>query len=448
MRGNAPKHLLTFFALSIAASPAVLAQGKIRVAIWEFENHAENHWWFWNNLGPAARNQIDTEFSENQLLSSKFSVVERDKLKLALQEQGLATAGAVDPTTAAKVGRILGVKYVVTGGIDKFNIENTKGSLGMFGVGGYMVNSSATINLRFIDTTTAERVVSISADGAVKTGGGSLSGASLSRDTEWGIASETIQKTAKAVVVKLESGEYLARISTAGTGSACSRWARRSSTRTPARSWARTSGRPATARSSRCRASSRSSTSRGPRSRRTPSGSSSASFRRRGRSSAPALAREGLHSLDHLPGDQTRLLHHALAPEAGVIAHRGRGRHRDRLRRPGRLRGEVDRIGLHGQGGLEAPGHVLPERGDPGLDADVGLRRVAHAAQPGLLQGFVHRGPKRAAHFSRPRALEEHRRHGRHCSGARRAAGHGHGGIPGSFARLASGLGDGAQRRR
>src|SRR5229473_597877 len=201
MRGNAPKHLLTFVALSIAASPAVLAQGKIRVAIWEFENHAENHWWFWNNLGPAARNQIDTEFSENQLLSSKFSVVERDKLKLALQEQGLATAGAVDPTTAAKVGRILGVKYVVTGGIDKFNIEN----------------SSATINLRFIDTTTAERVVSISADGAVKTGGGSLSGASLSRDTEWGIASETIQKTAKAVVEKLASGEYLARISTAAT---------------------------------------------------------------------------------------------------------------------------------------------------------------------------------------------------------------------------------------
>src|SRR5229473_2655143 len=145
MRGNAPKHLLTFFALSIAASPAVLAQGKIRVAIWEFENHAENHWWFWNNLGPAARNQIDTEFSENQLLSSKFSVVERDKLKLALQEQGLAT------------------------------------------------------------------------DGAVKTGGGSLSGASLSRDTEWGIASETIQKTAKAVVEKLASGEYLARISTAAT---------------------------------------------------------------------------------------------------------------------------------------------------------------------------------------------------------------------------------------
>jgi curli biogenesis system outer membrane secretion channel CsgG len=218
MRGNAPSHLLVLVALSLAASPAVVAQGKIRVAIWDFENHAENRWWFWNNLGPAARNQIDTEFSENRLLSSKFSVVERDKLKLALQEQGLAAAGALDPTTAAKVGRILGVKYVVTGAIDKFNIENTKGSLGMFGVGGYMVQSSATINVRFIDTTTAERVVSVSADGDVKTGGGSLKGASLSRDTEWGIASETIQKAAKAVVEKLAAGEYLARISTAAGG--------------------------------------------------------------------------------------------------------------------------------------------------------------------------------------------------------------------------------------
>jgi curli biogenesis system outer membrane secretion channel CsgG len=219
MRGNAPSRLLAFAALSVTLSSPVLAQGKIRVAIWEFENHAENHWWFWNNLGPAARNQIDSEFSENQLLSSKFSVVERDKLKLALQEQGLAAAGAVDPTTAAKVGRILGVKYIVTGGIDKFNIENTKGAIGMFGVGGYMVQSSATINMRFIDTTTAERVVSVSADGSVKTGGGSLHGSSLSRDTEWGIASETIQKAAKAVVERLAAGEYLATISSAAGAS-------------------------------------------------------------------------------------------------------------------------------------------------------------------------------------------------------------------------------------
>jgi len=188
------------------------AQAKIKVAIWEFENHADGYWYS-GKLGPAARDQIDTEFSENSALSSKFSVIERDKLALVLKEQGLGASGAVDPSSAAKVGKILGVKYIILGGVDKFAINNTKGGVGAFGVGGNLLQASATINLRFIDTTTAERVVSISADGEVKKGGGFLKGNSLSRDSEWGIASEAIQKTAKAIVAKLTTGEYIARVS-------------------------------------------------------------------------------------------------------------------------------------------------------------------------------------------------------------------------------------------
>jgi curli biogenesis system outer membrane secretion channel CsgG len=193
------------------------AQAKIKVAIWEFENHAETHYWYSGMLGPAARDQIDTEFSENSALSSKFSVIERDKLALVLKEQGLATSGAVDPSSAAKVGKILGVKYIILGGIDKFVINNTKGAVGAFGVGGNLLQANATINLRFIDSTTAERVVSISADGEVKKGGGFFKGTSLSRDAEWGVASETIQKTAKAIVARLTTGEYIARVSGAAT---------------------------------------------------------------------------------------------------------------------------------------------------------------------------------------------------------------------------------------
>src|SRR5207244_162223 len=175
-------------ALVLALPVPGFAQAKIKIAIWEFENHAETHWWFFNDMGPAARNQIDTEFSENKLLSSKFSVVERDKLNLVLKEQGLATSGAVDPASAAKVGKILGVKYILIGGVDKFKIDNTKGGIGAFGVGGNLLQASATINLRVIDTTTAERIVSLSSDGEVKKGGGFLKGNSLSRDSEWGIA--------------------------------------------------------------------------------------------------------------------------------------------------------------------------------------------------------------------------------------------------------------------
>jgi curli biogenesis system outer membrane secretion channel CsgG len=207
------RHSVMAVLLLLTASLRVEAQGKIKIAIWEFENHTEHRYWFSNDLGPAARDQIDTEFSENSTLSSKFSVIERDKLSLVLKEQGLGASGAVDPATAAKVGKILGVKYILIGGIDKFSIDNTKGAVGALGVGGNLVQSSATINMRMIDTTTAERLVSISSDGEVKKGGGFFKGTSLSRDAEWGIASETVKKVSKAVVAKFVGGGYLDRLS-------------------------------------------------------------------------------------------------------------------------------------------------------------------------------------------------------------------------------------------
>ena len=200
-------------ALVLTAALQAHAQAKIKIAIWEFENHAENHWAFWNDLGPAARNQIDTEFSENPALSAKFSVIEREKLALVMKEQNLGAAGALDPQSAARVGRILGIKYILTGGIDKFAINNTKAGFG--GIGGNLRQASATINMRLIDTTTAERLLSLSETAEVKKGVAQVLGAGASRDSEWGIASEAIQKTAKAIVAKFATGGYIDKLSSA-----------------------------------------------------------------------------------------------------------------------------------------------------------------------------------------------------------------------------------------
>jgi len=212
---NAGRSVFLCAALLVAFATQSFAQARIKIAIWEFDNNAAHTYWYWDKLGPAARNIIDTAFSENKLLSGKFSVVERDKLNLVLKEQGLAQTGAVDPATAAKVGKILGVKYIILGGIDKFNVDNTRAGLGRLGVGGNLLQSNATISLRIVDSTTAERVLSIAGDGQVKKGGGFVKDASFSKEAEWGVASETIDQAAKAVVDKLVTGDYLARISDA-----------------------------------------------------------------------------------------------------------------------------------------------------------------------------------------------------------------------------------------
>jgi curli biogenesis system outer membrane secretion channel CsgG len=198
-------------------TPAASSQARVRIAIWDFENHTQGSWWYHNDLGPAARNQIDTAFSQNPKLSEMFTVLEREKLALVMKEQGLSAAGAVDPQQAAKVGKLLGVKYIVTGGIDKFSINTTRGGFG--GVGGNVTTADASINVRFVDTTSAVRVISIAASGQVKKGGGFVGGASLSREAEWGIASEAIQKASAAVAEKLVSAEYLDKVaSAAGAG--------------------------------------------------------------------------------------------------------------------------------------------------------------------------------------------------------------------------------------
>lgn len=47
--------------------------------------------------------------------AGRFRVVEREKLQQLLQERDLVTSGAVDPQAAVKLGKLLGVHYVIAG---------------------------------------------------------------------------------------------------------------------------------------------------------------------------------------------------------------------------------------------------------------------------------------------------------------------------------------------
>jgi curli biogenesis system outer membrane secretion channel CsgG len=54
----------------------------------------------------------------------KVTVIERERLKDILEEQRLGRSGHVSPTTAVKIGELLGVEYLLTGRITEFAYQN------------------------------------------------------------------------------------------------------------------------------------------------------------------------------------------------------------------------------------------------------------------------------------------------------------------------------------
>src|SRR5437879_2049233 len=89
---------------------------KRRIGVVDFENKTT---YGANRLGTSASDILITELVK----SGKFIVVERDKLNKIMEEQKLGMSGAIDPNTAAKMGKILGLNAIVTGSISQFGEE-------------------------------------------------------------------------------------------------------------------------------------------------------------------------------------------------------------------------------------------------------------------------------------------------------------------------------------
>src|SRR5438128_658531 len=85
---------------------------KPRIAVIEFKNKADNQWWY--HGGAAAAQDV---FVTELVKSGKFRVVEREQLEALMKEKGLSLSGDVDPSTAVKVGKLLGVNYLLTGSV-------------------------------------------------------------------------------------------------------------------------------------------------------------------------------------------------------------------------------------------------------------------------------------------------------------------------------------------
>ncbi|HJX28827.1 MAG TPA: CsgG/HfaB family protein [Thermoanaerobaculia bacterium] len=140
-------------ALVLTATVAIAADQstKPRMAVLEFKNKANNQWWY-SGGAEAAQDVFVTELVK----SGKFRVVEREQLAALMEEKNLTLSGDIDPATAVKIGKLLGVNYLLAGAVTEFG--NTDVGGGGFGVSAGKRKFVAAMNARLIDTSTGEIV--------------------------------------------------------------------------------------------------------------------------------------------------------------------------------------------------------------------------------------------------------------------------------------------------
>src|SRR5437899_3556883 len=145
--------------LTGVASAQTAKPKRPMVAVTDFDYGTVGyHWWGDYDIGKGMADQVVDALLED----GSFRVIERKKLDTVLAEQDFAHSDRADPSAAklAKVGKVLGVKYIIAGSITKFGgEEKTYGGAGLVGgkLGGLGLKKAktyVTLTARMIDATT------------------------------------------------------------------------------------------------------------------------------------------------------------------------------------------------------------------------------------------------------------------------------------------------------
>jgi curli biogenesis system outer membrane secretion channel CsgG len=126
--------------------------GSVKIGSVDLSNEGDD---FYRELGTGVADIFIAEAYESQ----QFRITERAEIDKVLSEQDLAQSGRVNPSTAAAVGRIEGAELLVLGSVSEFGVQTTGGGgrvLGMFGGAAETVTVRVGVEIRFVDTATAE----------------------------------------------------------------------------------------------------------------------------------------------------------------------------------------------------------------------------------------------------------------------------------------------------
>ena len=141
---------ISIFTLVVLCLFVSTTYAKDRVAVMDFENKTPYGGW---RVGQGASDMLATALVKE----GKFKVFERDKIDSVLKEQDFGAGGRIDPTTAAKIGKLIGVEYIITGAVTEYGESDSDYSGGgKFSVGkkGY----HAAADVRMVNVNTGEIV--------------------------------------------------------------------------------------------------------------------------------------------------------------------------------------------------------------------------------------------------------------------------------------------------
>ena len=116
--------------VSLAGATDVNAQSKRpTVAMLDFDYGTVQQWWSGNwDIGKGISDMLVDELVND----GTYRIIERKRLDAILAEQNFSNSERADPSAAtlAKVGKVLGVQYLIVGSITKFGTEQKKQGVG------------------------------------------------------------------------------------------------------------------------------------------------------------------------------------------------------------------------------------------------------------------------------------------------------------------------------
>ena len=197
------KCTLACLLLIVLCSFSGTAWAKPRIAILEFEDKSGA-----GAPGEAVADMLTTElFNTNE-----FTILERQRIDAILSEQDLSSEGYVDSPTAVKMGKLLGVDFLITGAITQFKTETAGGvvPLPLGGFGGVAVGTHTayvTLDVRAVNTATGEILLAAREQGAANAtvGGVAAYGAAFGGGKTGGVLASATYKVVTKIVPRISA---------------------------------------------------------------------------------------------------------------------------------------------------------------------------------------------------------------------------------------------------